>query len=80
MQNEVPTFTFDQVLETITQWPFEQQDMLFEVLYRRQVTLRRQEMAQNVHDAVTAFHQGELQAESASDAIAHLRTLLAAEA
>lgn len=79
MQAEAPTLTFDQVLETVTQWSFEQQEMLFEVLRRRQITLRRQEIAQNVSDAVAAFRRGELKPENASDAIARLRASLTAE-
>jgi hypothetical protein len=53
--------------------------MLFDVLRRRQIAIRRKEIAQNVRETRAAYRQGELQAESASDAIDHLRTLLAEE-
>ncbi|MBN1873146.1 MAG: hypothetical protein JXA33_02880 [Anaerolineae bacterium] len=79
MQDEIPTFTFDQVLEVVSGWSFEQQEILFDVLRQRQIALRRQEIAKNVHEAVTAYHHGELQPESTQDAIAHLRVLLAEE-
>jgi hypothetical protein len=79
VQNETPAFTFDQVLEMVAQWPVEQQEMLFDVLRRRQIAIRRKEIAQNVRETRAAYRQGELQAESASDAIDHLRTLLAEE-
>ncbi len=79
MQAKSLTLTFDQVLETVTQWPSEQQEVLFEVLHHRQIALRRQEIARNVSDATAAFHRGELQPESVADAIAHLHTFLATE-
>jgi len=57
MQNDTSVFTFDQVLEAVSQWPIEQQEMLFDVLRQRQIAIRRQEIAQNVREARATYHQ-----------------------
>lgn len=64
--------TLDQALDTAMQLPFEQKQMLIEILWKRQVEARRDEIAENAREAITAFHAGELKMESIDELLARL--------
>ena len=67
------TITLDQALEAVMQLPQEQQDMLIEILYHRQIQVRRAEIAHDAQESLAAFRAGKLPAQSASAVIAQLR-------
>jgi hypothetical protein len=68
--------TLDQALDIVLQLPLEQQTMLIEIVHRRQIEARRAEIAANAQQAIDAFHQGQLPAQSADTVITELRQLL----
>lgn len=72
--------TLDQALDIVSQLSIEQQTMLIEILQRRQTEARRVEIAANAQQAVTAFQQGQLTPQSATEVIAELRRSLSDEA
>lgn len=68
--------TLDQVLESASQLPYEQQEMLIEILKRRFVELRRAEIATDAKQARADFQAGLLKSQSADEVIAELRQFL----
>ena len=68
--------TLNQVLEDASQLPYEQQEMLIEILKRRCIESRRAEIAADAKQAVADFHAGLLKPQSADEAIAELRQFL----
>ncbi|MEH2422147.1 MAG: hypothetical protein V7K48_14895 [Nostoc sp.] len=68
--------TLEQALETISQLPPEQQEMLIEIIKNRLIETRRQEIAQDAKVAIAAFHQGQLSHQSVAEVITELRTIL----
>ncbi len=71
--------TLDEAIETVTRLPYEQQEMLIEILHRRHIEKRRREIADYARRTKEDFHAGRLQAKSAQDAVAELRQSLAIE-
>lgn len=70
------TTTLDQVLETASQLPQEQQEMLIEILKRRHIESRRAEIAADIKQAQADFKAGLLKPQTADEAIAELRQFL----
>ncbi|MEH2241260.1 hypothetical protein [Nostoc sp.] len=68
--------TLEQALDTISQLPPEQQEMLIEIIKNRLIETRRQEIAQDAKLAIAAFHQGQLSHQSVAEVITELRTIL----
>ena len=68
--------TLEQALNTVSQLPLEQQQMLLEIIKNRLIETRRQEIAQEAKEAIAAFHQGKLLPKSVTEVIADLRTTL----
>ncbi|MEH2254527.1 hypothetical protein [Nostoc sp.] len=68
--------TLEQALDTISQLPPEQQEMLIEIIKNRLIETRRQEIAQDAKVAIAAFHQGQLSHQSVAEVITELRTVL----
>ena len=64
--------TLDQALDAAMQLSPEQKQMLIEILWRRQLDERRDEIAANAREAIRAFHAGELRSESIDDLLARL--------
>jgi len=64
--------TLDQVLDTAMQLPYEQKQMLIDILWKRQLEARREEIAVNAREAVKAFHAGELKTESVDELLTRL--------
>lgn len=66
--------TLEQALETASQLPPEQQEMLAEILRQRQNETWRRRTAVEAQESIAAFHDGQLAAQSADEVIARLRT------
>ena len=64
--------TLDQALDAAMQLSYPQKQMLIEILWRRQIDERREEIAANAREAIRAFHAGELKAETIDDLLARL--------
>lgn len=64
--------TLDQAINTAAQLPPDQQDMLIDILSRRRIEARRNEIMTDASDSIIAFRQGRLKEQSAQDAIAEL--------
>ena len=58
MDTQMPTF--DELLDTIEQMPIEQQETLVDVLQKRLLELRRQQIAQNAVEARQLYKMGKL--------------------
>jgi hypothetical protein len=65
--------TLDEALDTVDQLSVEQQDMLIEILWRRQVERRRTEIALNAENSLKEYYAGSLHPMSAELVIAALR-------
>ncbi len=68
--------TLEQALDTVSKLPLEQQEMLLEIIKNRLTEVRRQEIARDAKEAISAFHQGQLLPKSATEVITELRKTL----
>jgi len=68
--------TLDQALDTVSQLPAEQREMLEQILHRRRIEEQRRELAQNARESIQAFHDGQGRPQSAEAVIAELRASL----
>ncbi|MBE9227870.1 hypothetical protein IQ264_20825 [Phormidium sp. LEGE 05292] len=68
--------TLDQVLETASQLPYEQQEILIEILQNRLRENRRAKMAADAQQSLADFHAGKFQPQSAQEVILALRQSL----
>ncbi len=68
--------SLNQVLEVALQLPYEQQEMLIEILQNRHYENRRTEIALDARQTLADFHAGRFQPQSAEDVIAALRQSL----
>lgn len=66
----------DKVLDEAMALPIEQQEMLIQILQRRLVEKRRNEIAQDAATSLAEFRSGKLKAQSATEAISELREFL----
>ena len=67
--------TFEQVVETIRQFPAEQQEMLIDLIHAWRIESRRREMARDAQESLAAFRSGQLKPQSAQAVITELRQL-----
>ena len=72
--------TLDQALDAVSALPPDQQEMLAEILRKRQIEERRNEIAASAREAIGACQAGELKPQSADEVIADLRASLQAPA
>ena len=72
--------TLDQALDAVNELPSEQREMLAEILRKRQIEERRNEIAASAREAIKSFQSGDLKAQSADEVIADLRASLLAPA
>ena len=72
--------TLDQALDAVNELPVEQREMLAEILRKRQIEERRNEIAASARESIKAFQAGELKPQSADAVIADLRASLLAPA
>lgn len=68
--------TLDQAIDTALQLPPEQQEMLVDILRRRQIESRRAEIARDARKSLKDARAGKLKAQSAQDVIADLHRAL----
>ena len=67
------SLTFEQVVETIRQFPAEQQEMLIDLIQNWRIESRRREMARDAQESLAAFRSGQLKPQSAQAIIAKLQ-------
>jgi hypothetical protein len=65
--------TLDLVIDSAMQLSLEQRGMLLEILQSRQIEARRQEMACDAEESLTAFRVGKLKGQKAVEIIDELR-------
>ena len=75
---EVYMMTLDQALDAASELPAEQRAMLTEILHKRQLDERRQDIAASARESIEAFRAGQLKAQPAEQVIAELRASLQA--
>lgn len=68
--------TLDQALDLASQLPIEQQDMLIDIVRRRQIEARRGEMALLARESVEAYRAGILKSQTVEDALKDLQLTL----
>ncbi len=68
--------TLNQVLENALQLPYEQQEMLIEILQNRHYESRRAEIAIDAQQTLADFRAGIFQPQSVEDVVAALRQSL----
>ena len=68
--------SLDRVLDEVMDLPPEQQEMLMQILQRRLIERRRDEIARDAEFSLAEFRAGKLQAQSASDVISELREFI----
>ncbi len=68
--------TFENALDIVSQLPREQQEMLIEIVRKRMIEDRRQEIMAECEEALIEYRTGKLQGMSATQAIADLRHYL----
>jgi transcriptional regulator with AAA-type ATPase domain len=71
--------SLDRILDEAMALPFCQQEMLMQILQRRTVERRRDEIAQDAKESLAEFRSGQLQPQTVDAAIAELREFLANE-
>lgn len=70
------TLTLDALLDGFEHLPDEQQEMLFEIIRRRQSAQRRRRMAEDAQHSLALFRSGELEPATAEEIIDSLRKSL----
>jgi hypothetical protein len=68
--------TLDKALDTIMELPLEQQEMLLDIVRRRHIERRRQEIARDAEESLAAFRTGQLRPQSSIEVIVELRQVL----
>ncbi len=68
--------TLDQAINTVLQLPPDQQEMLIDILSKRRIETRRQEIMVDANKSIAAFRDGQFKAQSAEEAIAELHRTL----
>ena len=66
----------DRILDEAMALPPNQQDMLMEILQRRIIERKRDEIAQDAIESLAEFRSGNLKPQTAPEAIADLRSFL----
>lgn len=68
--------TLDKALETAMQLPPEQQDILLDILQRRRIEARRQEMAADARESVRLFREGQITSQPVDSILEELHKTL----
>ena len=68
--------TLDQAINTAMKLPPDQQEMLIDILNKRRIEIRRQEIIIDANKSIVAFREGQFKALSAEEAIAELHHTL----
>ncbi len=67
------SMTFEEVVETVRQFPAEQREILVDLIRGWRIETRRREIARDAHESLAAFRKGELKPQSARAVIAELQ-------
>jgi hypothetical protein len=67
--------TIDSTLDDIMQLDFASREMLLEILQKRQIEARRNEIAKNAKQSLKDYHEGKLTPLSANQTIKKLKAL-----
>ncbi|HEY5327377.1 MAG TPA: hypothetical protein VIJ27_10295 [Mucilaginibacter sp.] len=67
--------TINSTLEDIMQLNYASREMLLEILQKRQIEFRRDEMAKNARRSLKEYHSGKLPAFTAEEVIEKLNSL-----
>ena len=67
---------FEQVVDTVMDLPFEQQEMLKDLITKWHIEARRMEIAHDAEESLTLYRTGQLKPQSARNIIAELRQSL----
>ncbi len=70
------TMTFEQVVETVRQFPDEQREMLVDLIRGWRTEARRREIARDAQESLAAFRSGQLDPQSAQAVITELQQSL----
>lgn len=73
------TIGFEQIVDTVMALPFEQQEMLKELITKWHIEARRAEIARDAQASLVMFRAGQLKAQSAQAVIAELQQFLDSE-
>ncbi len=68
--------TLDQALDAVMQLPLNQQEALLEIVRRRHIERRREEIAKDARESISAFHMGKLKPQPVEEIISDLRQFL----
>jgi len=68
--------TLDTALDAVMQLSSDQKQMLIEILWRRQIDERREEIAEHAREAISAFHAGASKPEPVEDLLERLHASL----
>lgn len=67
---------FEQIVNSVMELPFDQQEMLKELITKRHIEAQRVEMAHDAQESLAQFHAGQLKPQSAQAVIAELEQSL----
>jgi hypothetical protein len=70
---------FEQIVDTVRALPFEQQEILQELISKWHIEARRAEIARDAQESLKMFRSGQLKPQSAQTVIAELRQSLSNE-
>jgi Rad3-related DNA helicase len=65
----------DQVLDEAMNLPLEQREILIQILQRRMIEQRREEIAQDAKLSLAEFREGKLRIQTVTEAIGELKNL-----
>lgn len=72
--------TLDEALDAVMELPFEQQEVLVDILRNRHVERRRQEIARDAQESLHTYRQGQLRPQPLVEIIRELRQELREDA
>jgi hypothetical protein len=73
------TLIFEQIVDTVRALPFEQQEILRELMAKWRIEARRAEIARDARGSLEMFRAGQLKPQAAQIVIAELRQALSDE-
>lgn len=68
--------TFESALEAVSQLSIDQQEMLIDIVKKRNAEVRRRQIIEECREGVTEYRSGVLKAQTAVEAIADMRSYL----
>lgn len=69
--------TLDYAIDTVMQLKPQQREVLIDIIRKREIERRREEIARDAKESIAAFHAGELKPQPVEDIILELRSSLA---